>query len=73
MLCNFLLAVAAGLRRKEIDLLEWTSFRWEQNVIRIQPTNFFHPKSEDSIGDIQIDDEIMAVFASTVPPLKDPS
>jgi hypothetical protein len=28
----FLLAVAAGLRRKEIDLLEWTSFRWEENV-----------------------------------------
>jgi integrase len=58
----FLLAVAAGLRRKEIDLLEWTSFRWEENVVRIQPTNFFHPKSEDSIGDIQIDDEIMAIF-----------
>jgi integrase len=53
----FLLAVAAGLRRKEIDLLEWTAFRWEENVIRIQPTNFFHPKSEDSIGDIQIDDD----------------
>jgi hypothetical protein len=35
----FLLAVAAGLRRKEIDLLEWSSFRWEENVIRIQPTN----------------------------------
>lgn len=58
----FLLAVAAGLRRKEIDLLEWTAFRWEENVIRIQPTNFFHPKSEDSIGDVQIDDEIMAIF-----------
>jgi integrase len=58
----FLLAVAAGLRRKEIDLLEWTSFRWEENVIRIQPTHFFHPKSEDSIGDIQIDDEIVEIF-----------
>jgi integrase len=58
----FLLAVGAGLRRKEIDLLEWTSFRWEENVIRIQPTKYFHPKSEDSIGDIQIDDEIMAIF-----------
>jgi integrase len=33
----FLLAVAAGLRRKEIDLLEWSPFRWEENVIRIQP------------------------------------
>jgi integrase len=58
----FLLAAAAGLRRKEIDLLEWASFRWEENVIRIQPTKFFHPKSEDSIGDIQIDNEILAIF-----------
>ena len=58
----FLLAVAAGLRRKEIDLLEWTAFRWEESVIRIQPTKFFHPKSEDSIGDIQVDTEIMAIF-----------
>ncbi len=31
-------------------------------MIRIQPTNFFHPKSEDSIGDIEIDDEIVAIF-----------
>lgn len=58
----FLLAVAAGLRRKEIDLLEWLSFRWDENVIRIQPTKFYHPKSEDSIGDIQVDVEIMAIF-----------
>jgi integrase len=34
----FPLAVAAGLRRKEIDLLEWTSFLWEENMIRIQHT-----------------------------------
>jgi hypothetical protein len=58
----FLLAMAAGLRRKEIDLLEWSSFRWEENVIRIQPTRFFHPKSEDSIGEIQVDEEVMAGF-----------
>jgi len=44
----FLLAVGAGLRKKEIDLLEWSSFRWEENVIRIEATRYFHPKSEDS-------------------------
>jgi hypothetical protein len=38
----FLLAVGAGLRKKEIDLLEWSSFRWEENV-RIEPTRNFHP------------------------------
>jgi hypothetical protein len=58
----FLLAVAAGLRRKEIDLLEWSAFRFKENVIRIEPTQFFHPKSEDSIGEIQVDPEIAAIF-----------
>jgi integrase len=58
----FLLAVTAGLRRKEIDLLEWTAFRFSENVIRIEPTKFFHPKSEDSIADVQVDSELMAIF-----------
>jgi hypothetical protein len=31
-----------------------------ENVIRIEPTQFFHPKSQDSTGDIQIDPENMA-------------
>jgi integrase len=58
----FLLAVTAGLRRKEIDLLEWPSFRFKENLIRIEPTKFFHPKSQDSIGEIQMDPQIMAIF-----------
>jgi integrase len=58
----FLLAVAVGLRRKEIDLLEWSSFRWEENAIRIQATRFFHPKSEDSLADLPVDTEVMDFF-----------
>jgi integrase len=58
----FLLAVAVGLRRKEIDLLEWSSFRWEENTIRIEPTRYFHPKSEDSIADLPVDPEVMELF-----------
>ena len=58
----FLLGVAAGLRRKEIDLLEWSAFRFKENVIRVEPTQFFHPKSQDSIAEIQVDSEVMAVF-----------
>jgi hypothetical protein len=34
----FLLALGAGLRRIEIDRLEWSAFKWEQNTIRIEPT-----------------------------------
>jgi integrase len=58
----FLLAVGLGLRRKEIDLLEWPSFRWSENVLRIEPTRYFHPKSEDSIADLPVDPEFMDVF-----------
>jgi integrase len=58
----FLLAVMVGLRRLEIDLLEWSSFRWETGVIRIEPTRHFHPKSEDSIGDVAVDAELMEIF-----------
>ena len=68
----FLLAVGAGLRKKEIDLLEWASFRWEENVIRIEATRFFHPKSEDSIADLPIDREVTALFRGYYEPAKGP-
>jgi Phage integrase family. len=58
----FLLAVMAGLRRNEIDKLEWSSFRWTQNVIRIEATQYLQPKSEDSIGDVEVDPELMEIF-----------
>lgn len=58
----FLLGTMAGLRRKEIDLLEWEAFRWEHGVIRIEATKWFHPKSEDSIGDVLVDPEFMEIF-----------
>jgi integrase len=58
----FLLASLAGLRRNEIDKLEWSAFRWGDNVIRIEATQYFHPKSEDSVGDVEIDPEVMTVF-----------
>ena len=51
-----------GSRRSEIDLLEWSLFRWDLSVIRIEPTRYFHPKSEDSIGDVQVDSELMDLF-----------
>jgi hypothetical protein len=56
---GFLLALAVGLRLKEIDLLEWSSFRWEDNVVRVKPTRYFHPKREDSIADLPVDAEVM--------------
>jgi integrase len=58
----FLLGCMAGLRRREIDLLEWSSFRWNDNAIEIKPTNYFSAKSEDSYGVIEVDTELMAAF-----------
>jgi hypothetical protein len=52
----------AALRRKEIDLLEWTSFRWDEGTIRIETTEHFSAKSEDSLGDVAIEPQVMELF-----------
>jgi integrase len=58
----FLLGLFCGLRRHEIDLLEWNAFRWNESALRIAPTKYFQPKSEESIGSIPIEPELLAVF-----------
>jgi integrase len=58
----FLLATMAGLRRNEIDKLQWSAFRWNDAVIRIQATEFFAPKTADGEGDVSIDKELLALF-----------
>jgi integrase len=58
----FLLALMAGLRRNEIDKLEWNAFDWMRAVISIKATAYFSPKSEDSTGDVEVDAEVMELF-----------
>jgi integrase len=58
----FLLAIMAGLRRNEIDKLEWSAFDFTRGVISIKATRYFSPKSEDSTGDVEVDPEVMALF-----------
>jgi hypothetical protein len=58
----FVLAATCGLWRREIDLLPWTAFRWEEDILRIEPTEFFRPKSEESIADIPLDPEVLDLF-----------
>jgi integrase len=58
----FLLATMAGLRRNEIDKLQWSAFRWNEGVIRIEETEHFAPKSSDGAGDVPIDKELLAMF-----------
>jgi integrase len=58
----FLLGIATALRRKEIDTLSWSSFRWNTNQIRIEPTQWYGLKTEDSAADLDVEPEIMAIF-----------
>ena len=58
----FLLALGAGLRRNEIDKLEWESILWDRAKIRIQATKYFEPKTEDSAGDIDIDSGLLEIL-----------
>jgi hypothetical protein len=58
----FCLACFAGLRRREIDLLPWSAFRWDQGVLRIETTTHFGAKTEDSLGDIPLDGQVLELF-----------
>ena len=58
----FVLAVMAGLRRNEIDKLEWARFNWSAGLINITPTEFFRTKSEDSARSVWIPPEMLEAF-----------
>ena len=58
----FLLAVMAGLRRNEIDKIEWSAFLWEQSAIRIEETEYLKLKTKDSAGDVDLEQAIMDIF-----------
>lgn len=57
-----LLALMAGLRRKEIDLLEWPAFKWQRNVIAIEATKYLSPKTGGSAAEIDMHANTMAIF-----------
>ena len=58
----FLLSLMAGLRRAEIDKLEWSSFNWPAGTINITATEFFRTKSEESARTVWVPPEVMALF-----------
>lgn len=58
----FVLAAMAGLRRNEIDKLEWSSFLWDEGIIRLETTASFEAKSEESNADVAIDREVSEFF-----------
>jgi hypothetical protein len=58
----FLLATLAGLRRNEIDKLQWASCNFDKGFIRIETTQHFAAKTEDSYADVPLDPEMTALF-----------
>jgi integrase len=58
----FLLAISLGLRRKEADLLEWTSFDFIHCTVTVQPTENYALKTVESAATLALDPEIMALF-----------
>lgn len=58
----FCLALMCGLRKAEADTLLWHQVDLDSGKIRIEPTEHFMPKSEDSIGEIDLDDELLALL-----------
>jgi hypothetical protein len=57
-----LLALTAGLRAHEIDVLEWDAFDFTAGTLTVRPTRFFQPKSEYSLGTIDLEPEVVEVF-----------
>ncbi len=62
-----LLFLLAGLRRREADLLTWPQVRFQDGVIRIEPTRYFTPKSEKSCGDVPVPEELLDWLRSRMP------
>ena len=58
----FPLASMAGLRRAEIDRLEWTAFDWQLEKLHIGVTEHFAVKSQGSIDDVDLDPELVALL-----------
>jgi hypothetical protein len=57
-----LLALCCGLRKREIDCLLWHQVDIDAGVIRIEATEHFRPKSEDSAGEVDLDPELLALL-----------
>jgi len=60
----FCLGLIFGLRRNEIDKLQWPAFRPTEGVIRIEPTDCFSPKTKSSCADLPISDPAVASLLS---------
>ena len=57
-----LLAIAAGLRRGEIDSLTWAQIDFGRKLIRVETTDKAGLKTADSRAEVAIDDDVTALL-----------
>lgn len=62
-----LLALGAGLRRNEIDKLQWRQIQWDRNAIRVEVTEHASTKSSESESDVDVDPGLLEVLKSYMP------
>ncbi len=58
----FCLALLCGLRKREIDTLLWRSVDFDKQVIRIERTEYFQPKSEESVAEVDLAPELAGIL-----------
>ncbi len=57
---GFVLTMLAGLRKGEADKLRWHSVNLSTGTLSVEPHDDFDAKSEESIGTVALDSEIVA-------------
>jgi integrase len=62
-----LLALGAGMRRDEIDKLQWRNIQWSKNTIRVETTEHGSTKSADSEADIDVDPGLLEILKAYMP------
>jgi integrase len=60
----FLLLLLCGLRRSEVDKLQWRAFDFSRGQLHIEPTEHLKVKSQDSIGAIDLEPQFVLLFFS---------
>ena len=62
-----LLALGAGLRRDEIDKLQWNQIVWQKNKIRIETTEHGGTKSAESEAEVDVDPGLLEILKGYQP------